>query len=294
MRHRLDARHGVIFIIVEGKSDKQALSPHVIPDLILVSANGKANALGAFDQLSSARHERLVIVVDCDGEGKSDYLGKSNLIFTDQRDVEADSLHHSKAALHVAADLYLAVSENMRQAASRARAALQYSEDLSAALGTVLDSARSLGLKVRVQNAVTHTENRISVVDLPPFEKWLTDRFAPPELALVTEIDAMMSWPAGSALRVTEHAALRSEKSCRMHGKAQCLPCRRRNFANGHETIAILSKVLSRETGEFCNPASLSRDVRLAARNELSAAWPLLHRMRRHEAVIRTKLVLDV
>jgi hypothetical protein len=238
--------------VVEGDSDRRVMRGLcVTPKQIVVSTN-KSLSLDAYQQMNTKDRQRIVFIVDCDGDIPPQTRGP-NLIITRRLDLEADLLD-----LGVLEDV---VAELVRSA----------TED------TIPEIAKEL-LKqaVRVAAPVGRMRKaaRMSGISMKAIEPWNIDF----ESFDGEQIDHDQAFN-----EVSRRAALTRHQEKRIQGALGSIPS---GFAvcNGHDLIAAVEYALSAKYGVSKKMArGLDAMVRLAFGPTHAASWVVVQRIRRWE-----------
>lgn len=275
-------------LVVEGSTDKRALLPFLLPDVVVVPARGKDMLLGAYALLEPDSLSNCLFVVDCDGETASEWKGRPNLIISENRDIEADLLFELSAFDRLVAEYLGAGLSTPSDVASQAAGLLLQCSELTANLGVLLDSARQRGLRVRVIDGVTGVKRRAAPSDLPSLEAWLSSGHAPNYREVLQDLKGLLAWSDTDLAAVELDARAGEGKSCRAHGRARCIPCRARRYSNGHDLVQAITRALRSRIGEL-EQTEVERAVRMCADKQLADRWIVAQRVRLWEASASVK-----
>jgi hypothetical protein len=250
-------------LVVEGSDDRKLFSLLCVSPAQVIVAGGKDLVLAAHGALRSEDVDRLVFLVDCDGDvGRGTLRGSMNLIITEHADVEGDLI--ALGALEsVVMQLVPAVASGERDAASVAATVQASVCRLAEPVGRVRRAARlaSIPLKTVRQQDMEYTE-----------------------IGKKTREDLALA----EALRQVARAAGLSPYQTKRIAERLGQTPRGFDVCNGHDLVEAVREVLVSEyTVPGGRAAVRSADVPLrmamqdAARREV---WSVIARLRRWEA----------
>lgn len=266
------------FLIVEGKTDRAALSGLVAPSVTLVPASNKEKNLGSRAILNASELERCTFLVDCDGELESELHSAAEVVVSDWRDLDADMALHLEALPAVIRDHLSEKFQNGEELSARAAKLSKFIVELTTLSGTFTDAARSLKLPVR------YLERRVRISDTPGFADWAAVlRFPKSQDEVLAQLSEVVGWSRSDQDSILGETARKSEKLCRRHGWSNCGRCLPRTYVNGHDLIGVLQRTLDVEVGRSSTERELTRQIRLSVDRERLDHWGILKKMAARE-----------
>lgn len=236
-------------LVLEGKSDSSALLKFFNSDVHFQAAQGKMNALSARNYLSEEENERILYVVDCDGdEARGSYTSIPNVIITETRDLESDFflVHKSFESLLQSAYAAQEVSFHSSEAHSYANRIGSYTLQIASDFCRVRSLANKLNLptKVRFDELGSQIKPRkLGIRDVPNIDTICKNL---DEINFETYLEVgqnKLNWTLTDIERIKQLDRNRSNKNCKMHKEKDCPSCAIRLFANGHEIVDLAARV---------------------------------------------------
>lgn len=274
-----------VIVVVEGSTDRRALTSMLARRARIVPANGRDIVLGAYRALQSNPLDRCLFVADCDGNFPDDLKGLSDLIITSHRDIEADLMFelrgHERISMEYLGEAMLPIEETYL----RSDEAFSLCSSVVYRLGITKDAARGLGLRLRYLDVNRGQRIRISLADLPSAQSWLGREEAPGFDEIVQDMAFVLGWSDEEARRVESMADLTESALCRTHTNPICTPCLNRRFCNGHDMVIAFALHLEVRLGQEVSAREIDRHLRLGADRTLITRWNVAERIRRWEMV---------
>jgi hypothetical protein len=283
----------ITLLIVEGTTDKSAMSTVLHDDVYLVPGRGKDTLLQAYEQLDGESVENCLFLIDCDGEDNTRLLGKANLIVSELRDVEADLVYRLRALQKVSIGLISEKEDSVASIRQQSHEIEEYGLRLTGAFGIVLDVARRQGLKLRLFDTATNRKRRLELRDMPSLGLWLLEQRIPTLSELACAMGDVLSWSAAECANVASHAAAGGAKECRKHARRSCSDCISRRFSNGHSLVEIYAYLLSQQLGVVIQARDIARSLRSSVDLRAVSEWSTAIRMNKWQTVRGVNLLAD-
>jgi hypothetical protein len=276
--HCRAAANRFTILVVEGYTDRMSLLPFLDSSTQVVTANGKDKLLHAYSGVETFLRDRLVFVLDCDGNTEPALKGQVDLVLTANRDIDADLLYEFGGSARLAYEYYSAVSLNRAVAESQMVATIAASSRVSSTIGAIMTAARARGLRVRVRergkerpfsprdvgNLIVHSFNHSTGSS-----------------AIARSAASALDWPEDDVDTLVEEALVNIRQLCQLHKSSACEPCMNRRLANGHTLVDSVALGISQRAGVSTGSLDVSRVLR--ASTTPNPRWVVLERLRAWE-----------
>lgn len=269
----------VPILIVEGKTDRAALSGLIRSDVVIIPASNKEKTLGARDHLQEVELHRCTFLVDCDGDLEAAWRSSDNVIISDWRDLDADMAIKLGALTSILRDHLAEKHDTGDSLEQQVEQVFRFVTLLTAFCGTVTDAAKSFGAPTRVEEA-RKRRRRLRADDLNCFASRVSN-LRVPKLSeeLIPAAAERLGWDLEVQRKMVEICSQNASKQCRLHSEPSCLECLPRTYVNGHDLVSVLRETLKAMLGNELNDKELSRQVRLAIDTEKLSEWRVLRRI---------------
>lgn len=292
---------GQDFLFAESNSDTSALADLLADGIEVRKAQGKANCVGAHAYLSEDERRRVLFLVDCDGEDNSKILGIPSMIISSNRDLESDMFFVLRSYERLILTHLAERDGGIGDFRIRALECLNFVVHVTTLVGQIRDLAVARGLPTKIFDESTQKKRKVGVRDIGDLAQRCISLKAPLFEDLLAQFQSVLDWPSGTELVLSALSRENATKPCRAHSLPDCLGCRARRFANGHDLIDLGARVLhSQILGLQGEPdyRNFERNLRLAIVSERCLAWATYDRMRRYErwsgkAVLKERLDLS-
>jgi hypothetical protein len=271
---------GRAVIIVEGSSDRSVILHFAAPDTVVVVARGKDRLVHAYDHLESSLRAAVVFILDCDGTTPPRLKGRSDLVLTANRDLEADLVFELAAHRRVVADLLSNRLESGNAVMQAAEAIREAAADVATHLGLALDAARAADLPVRIYDARLSRRTRLAPSDMPEVDAWLADAVPVLAVSVIGAAARILGWSPAEQAIVSGGVASRLGETCARHKSAQCGPCTMRRYCNGHDLVDALVRGMRVTHQSSLGIEDFGRMLRVASPGNPVERWVVLERIR--------------
>lgn len=269
-------------VIVEGIHDRRCLLPFLTDSTVVLVANSKEVVIWTYENLETDLRDGVLFIMDCDGHVQDHLKGRTDLVITTNRDIEADLLFELNAMNRLASELIEAeVAMAAREVAAEA---LAVACKMSGMHGAVLHAAKSVGAPIRINDRSTRQSRPIRVSDLDECDGWASDTSLLTGHSIVVSIGGKLSWDGAQLVAIEGALRSSSAKRCRSHASAECEPCFHRSFCDGHALVDSLAVVLRARCGARISAAELDRLMRVSSDASQLSGWEVANRIRQWEA----------
>jgi hypothetical protein len=266
-------------VIFEGSSDVEAYRHFVRTEVQLHAVGGRDRVLSVYDQLSSdAVSNNIVYILDCDNGVDEHYKGITNVVISQNRDMECDLLLTLSALDRLASE-----EQSMSQVILGAAI-----ED-AVLVGRLKDSGRALGLPVRKQVPGRSGRVRVAMGELDRGALGADSSEADRLEAISKTLSAAVEWTAAERASVLEGSMNGVTAGCEEHGAIACT-CDVRRFCNGHDLME-LTYLACVEGGLQMDERNFARAIRMGASDLLAQDWAFVRRLRGFEAATGLRVV---
>ncbi|MFJ5694763.1 hypothetical protein ACIP9X_13015 [Arthrobacter sp. NPDC093125] len=283
----LPSDHAVL--VAESNADTSALSG-ILSDAVHVQKGmGKINCVGAHRYLTDEERRRALFLVDCDGEDNQELLSKDALILSENRDLESDMFFRMRSFEELLVRHFAQQDGSLSNFRSAARECHDFVLETATRVGLIRDIANRLGLQTRLDDILTGKRRKVGVRDLKDIDIYCSSLQAPTFGTILAEFRDLLGWTSVEMIKVRNSSENNSAKKCRMHNESDCLACKGRRFANGHELVDLGARVLAfkRHGSEGLQTPGFREFehlLRASVTSEACADWPTVARIRRFES----------
>ncbi len=277
-----------VILVAESNADTSALSGILADAVHVQKGMGKVNCVGAHQYLTDEERRRTLFLVDCDGEDNQELLAKDALIISENRDLESDMFFRLRSFEEILVRQFAQKDGSLSLFRTAARECHSFVLELATRVGLIRDIANRLGLQTRLEDMCTGKRRKVSVRDLKDIDTYCSSLQTPAFETILSEFRNLLTWTDGDVISVRNSSAANSVKKCRIHNESDCLACKGRRFANGHELVDLGARVLAfkRHGGEG-PPAPNFREfehlLRASVTSDACADWQTVTRIRRFE-----------
>jgi len=279
-RRALDPRTPLV--VVEGATDRRALLPFLGPQVVVVPARGRPNAIAAHERSNGEGLTGVLFMIDCDGSVPSHLKGLPDLIISANRDLESDLLLELDALRRYALDVLADISTIRSDAESRIDRLLTRAAAVSAGLERVRRAARAMNVPTRFIDPITGQRRKVAAHDLPHGQSWMAADSPPPELEdIALAYQVVAGWSQLELATVMTEVSRNSASPCARHGAAGCTICETRALCVGHDLVEFVTQGLRLETGIDLEVYEVDRGIRVSSDRSLVSRWCVSTRGRR-------------
>ena len=278
VRMRRSGSPGSTFVIVEGGSDVKLIQPFLSDGLHYIAARGKEMVLTAYETLVSEGVDDCLFIVDCDGVIEAQWLGRTGLVVSSNRDVDADLLFELNSFERLSLEFFAELAGTPQECMEQGRVIMQRARDITGRFGVVLDAARGLGAITKVTNVVTGGRQRLRLTDLLMLDGWL-DGPLPDMAEIIGGCASALSWTDSQRARIAKAVELGSRKHCRLHSTPACEACMPRRYQRPRSDRCS-RPIHHPRVGFDVSPAEVARAVRLGSTSQDAGHWPVVSRAR--------------
>lgn len=267
-------------LVVEGKDDKTALMPFLIPSTEVISADGKEKLLAAYrDVPRGPLRDHLLFIMDCDGETSTDYKGEIDLVLTTNRDIESDVILQLNPSLRAGVEVFGSLLDSGEDAVALMDDCIDIAGRFSALLGLVLMVADSYRMQTRTQPN-KGALRKLAVLDIvrPDDIKAMSDFANVGEL--VAAVAHVMQWGMEESDDVLKAVSIHIAAECRRHRRNFCPTCLIQRSANGHHFVQAIAALANNEGVNEADPSRIASILRTSTQVTTFVSWPSIRRIR--------------
>lgn len=289
-RRALDS--SIPIVIVEGSSDKRALSAFLNPDAVTIPANGKDFLIHAYDFLEARLRRGVIFLLDCDGRVDQRFKGNIDLVLTSNRDMEADLVFELNAVRRLAHEFLAPAASSAGEIEGFVASITADACTLSGTIGLTRDAAKEHGLPVRIRDHVTGKKRKVGLLDLSEATRWAADIRIFGVGELTNALGGFLGWTREQMAFVSGRSATVANAPCIKHSVNTCWPCLRRSNCNGHDLVDALYLVLCARHRIDTRVEEVARALRMGIGPESLAAWTVARRISAWEAANECSVIL--
>jgi len=272
-------------LVVEGVTDRRALTPVLVPGVKVIPSNGKEHLKHAYQELVTSGVTGIYYIMDCDNGDADEFMGLEDLAVTQHRDIEADLLFSLNAFERVADEFLSEFHPDRRSLHNVADRVLEVAAANACTLGRLKDAAREAGLVLKVRDARTGRKRALRPADIAsaiPFSD------VEDQDAVAREMAVVLAWgeeEVQDLLSRAEHLDV-----CE-HGSPMCYGCAVRAVCNGHDVVQALALAISAQTNLDVTSEELERALRIGMDRSAVEEWHVGARARRWESTSGMRLL---
>ncbi|MFD7655870.1 hypothetical protein ACFV4N_18000 [Actinosynnema sp. NPDC059797] len=271
-------------VVVEGVTDKRALFPFVSSTCFVVPAAGKDRLITAFESLDKDLLDKTLFILDCDGSTPQRLKGRSGLILTVNRDLEADLLFELQSLNRIVADYFADSAPTPSSVSSILEEIQKEVAEVTQSFGMLRKVAGEAGFRVRVKDTGRRNSRKIRLYDLGAVESKIGSGAQIPLAVILDEMSSRLGWNNDQKSDIASRCKALSRIECRHHGESACKPCGFRKYCNGHDIVDALAICLSRRLKKAVRAEDIDRMLRMSSSERFLPSWEVYRRVRNWES----------